>query len=148
MRFADELLLDRPVGRIWPLLLDVPAVAPCFPGASLSTATGHDYVGTILVRVGPIAIEYAGTARITQFDEVSRTINISASGRAKRGAGLATAEVVITLSDDAGTTVMRVDTDLHVTGRLAQYGSGVIQQIATSQLREFAAGLAEMVRGD
>ncbi len=145
MNFEDEVTVAQPLDLVWPLLLDVPAVAPCFPGASLAVAgegAASEYVGSVRIRIGPLGMEYAGTAALAGVDEASRTVVIEASGRDRRGAGLATAVVEAALKDAGEMTVLRVRTDLRLTGRVAQFGSSVIQQVAGGLLREFAVNLA------
>jgi uncharacterized protein len=141
VRLEDELTVAQPLARVWTSLLDVPRVAPCFPGAELGEVDGDRYAGTVRVRVGPMSLEYAGSAVLREADEASRRIVIAAEGRERRGAGLASAVVEATLHEVEGHTLVQVHTDLRITGRAAQFGSVALQPVSAALLGQFAANL-------
>jgi uncharacterized protein len=134
--------------RAWEVLLDVERVAPCMPGATLDSVDGDVINGRIKVKVGPIAMTYAGTARFTERDEVGHVIVLEASGKETRGAGTASATVRSTLDGQDGQTHVIVHTTLNVTGRPAQFGRGVMAEVGGKLIGVFASNLADMLATD
>lgn len=136
-----EHRFEVPVGidQAWPHLLDMEKVAACFPGATLSSADGDEYSGTVKVKLGPIQLTYQGTARIVSADEASHTATIEASGNAPRSGSTAAMTVVATATaagDDR--TAVEMKTDLNITGRPAQFGRGVMVEVGNKILGRFA----------
>lgn len=136
---------EVPVGidRAWQHLLDMEKVAACFPGATLSSADGADYTGSVKVKLGPIQLTYRGSARIVEADEATHTATIEASGSAPRSGSTAAMTVVASASPagpDRTEVVMR--TDLTVTGRPAQFGRGVMAEVGDKILGAFSDCLA------
>jgi carbon monoxide dehydrogenase subunit G len=134
--------------RAWEVLMDVERVAPCMPGASLDSVDGDDIKGRIKVKVGPIAMTYAGTARFTERDPQAHVITLEASGKETRGAGTASATVRSTLQEQGAQTHVIVHTTLNVTGRPAQFGRGVMAEVGGKLIGIFASNLADMLRAD
>jgi carbon monoxide dehydrogenase subunit G len=132
---------EVPVGidQAWPHLLDMEKVAACFPGATLSSSDGDEYTGTVKVKLGPIQLTYAGSARIVSADEASHTATIEASGSAPRSGSTAAMTVVATATP-AGQdrTAVAMKTDLNITGRPAQFGRGVMVEVGNKILGRFA----------
>lgn len=148
MRLANEFRLDAPVERTWPLLLDVPRVGRALPGARLEPdPAGDSYRGTMNVKLGPVTTEYAGTARIGDVDEDERVASFYVQGREARGQGTAAATIVSRVSGDGDGTRVVVETDLHVTGRQAQLGRGLMEDVAGALLDQFAARLEQELSG-
>ncbi|WAE74925.1 SRPBCC family protein [Streptomonospora nanhaiensis] len=141
MRISTEFTVNAPVGRVWRLLTDVEAVAPCVPGVRLTGVDGPLYSGAVRVKVGPLVAAYSGTARFTELDEGARRAVVEASGRASRGAGGASATVTARLRAEAGRTVVGVDTDLVLTGRFAELDAGTVSAVSASLAARFAAAL-------
>jgi uncharacterized protein len=135
--------VPAPVDRAWSTLLDIEGVAPCFPGASLTTVEGDEFSGTVKVKLGPVSLQYAGRGRFVERDEAARRVVLEANGTDKRGNGTAGATVQARLEPDgdSGTRVV-VDTDLKVTGRPAQFGRGVLQDVGGKIIEQFAGCLA------
>ncbi|WP_426634727.1 SRPBCC family protein [Planosporangium sp. 12N6] len=131
-----------PVDQAWEILLDLPRVAPCMPGATLTGVDGDTFTGTVKVKLGPIALTYQGKGHFVERDETGRRVVISASGRDTRSAGTATATVTAVLAADGGATRVAVDTDLSVTGRPAQFGRGMIADVGGKLIGQFADCLA------
>ncbi|GAA1462700.1 SRPBCC family protein [Nocardiopsis exhalans] len=151
MRIDNEFSVDAPVERVWDLLTDVEAIAPCLPGARLtgveSGADGDVYSGTVRVKVGPVVAAYEGTARFSQLDTRARRAVIEARGKASRGAGNASASVTLDLRERDGGTTVSAGTDLKVTGRLAQLGGGMIKDVSERLLGQFVENVeAELAR--
>ncbi|MCJ7438605.1 MAG: SRPBCC family protein [Acidimicrobiia bacterium] len=145
MQITDTFHVDVPVEQAWDVLLDVERIAPCMPGAQLQEVEGDEYRGIVKVKVGPITAQYKGAARIVEADVATRRIVIKAEGRDTRGQGNAAATVTASLrADDTGTEV-GIDTDLHVTGKVAQFGRGVMADVSSKLLAQFVECLHAMV---
>jgi carbon monoxide dehydrogenase subunit G len=127
-----------PIEEAWVLLTDIPAIAPCLPGAELTGQSGDDFEGRLRVKVGPITAEYQGTARITEMDEEARRVTLTAKGRDTRGAGNASAEIVAQMSPDGAGTRVTIVTDLKISGKVAQFGRGVMADVSKKLLGQFA----------
>jgi carbon monoxide dehydrogenase subunit G len=115
------------------------------PGAQLQEIEGDEYRGIVKVKVGPITAQYKGAARITETDEASRVVVIKAEGRDTRGQGNASAVVTATLAPDGDGTIVSIDTDLNVTGKVAQFGRGVMADVSSKLLGQFAECLQSTV---
>jgi carbon monoxide dehydrogenase subunit G len=126
----------------WKAFTDLEMVAGCFPGAVLTSADGDEFAGTVKVKLGPIALQYAGSGTFVERDDGARKFVIEAKGKDKRGNGTAGAIVTAVLtSAGAGTTTAEVVTDLTITGKPAQFGRGVIQDVSDRILNDFVACL-------
>src|SRR6266516_5342108 len=141
MKLENEFRVDVPVEEAWRVLLDVERIAPCMPGAQLQEVEGDEYRGNVKVKVGPITAQYKGAARIIEADESARRVVIKAEGRDTRGQGNASATVTATLVADGGGTDVSIDTDLNVTGKVAQFGRGVMADVSSKLLGQFAENL-------
>ncbi len=148
MIIDDEFGVDLPLDRVWPVLLDVPSVAPCLPGAELTGEQDGAYSGTIRVRIGPVLAEYAGTATLAEVDEPARRVVIDARGRDRRGGAIASAKIEAALRGEGGRTVVSVHTDLRITGKLAQFGSAALQPVSAAMLEQFARNLQERLMAE
>lgn len=131
--------------RAWDVLLDVERVAPCMPGATLQSVDGDEIHGSIKVKVGPITMTYQGTARFTERDPSAHVITLEASGKETRGAGTASAKVRSMLEGKGDETHVVVHTTLNVTGRPAQFGRGVMNEVGGRLIGIFADNLASMI---
>jgi len=149
MRLENTFTVPCDPDAAWRLLLDVPAIAPCLPGAELTeVAGGNTYKGRARVKVGPVLLAFAGTAEIVEADNATRRARVRARGADEKGRGSAQAEVTFAVEpQDAGSRV-NVVTDLNLVGAVAQYGraSGLIQSIAGEIVKDFAANLEAMLR--
>lgn len=148
MDLVNKITVAADVERTWETLLDVARVANCLPGASLSSS-GDDGVfrGKMRVKLGPMTMEYEGVAKLTEVDEDGRTTTIEAQAKEAKGQGTATATIRNTLTDLGGETQIKVETDLAVTGRPAQFGRGIMEDVASQMLDEFAARLEREILG-
>ena len=144
MKLEHEFTVPTAIDEAWKVLLDVERVAPCMPGATLLTVDGDEFTGTVKVKVGPIQVTYKGQAKFAERDDSGYRAVIEASGKEARGSGTAAATVTaqLTPSGDAATTVA-VETELNVTGRPAQFGRGVMEEVAGKLIGQFAKCLAE-----
>lgn len=149
MELTNTFTVGVPVDEAWRVLTDIERIAPCMPGAQLTEVEGDEYRGTIKVKVGPITAQYRGAARFKERDDAAHRAVIVAEGRDTRGQGTASAEITATLTgtDDGGTRV-EVHTDLTVTGKVAQFGRGVLADVSAKLLDQFVACLeADVLSG-
>lgn len=148
MELTNEFEVTVPPDEAWKVLTDLERIAPCLPGAQLQEVEGDAYRGSVKVKVGPITVTYKGTARFQELDAGSRKAVLRAEGRESRGQGNASATVTATLAEaGADTTRVTVVTDLTVTGKVAQFGRGVLSDVSAKLLSQFAANLEETVLG-
>jgi carbon monoxide dehydrogenase subunit G len=147
MELEHSFTIPVPPEQAWGVLLDVEKVAPCMPGATIDSVDGDEIKGRIKVKVGPVALTYAGTARFTDKDEQARKVVLEASGKETRGSGTASATITSTLSDEAGQTRVVVHTTMTVTGRPAQFGRGVMAEVSGRVIEKFATNLAAQLSG-
>ncbi|HUJ05818.1 MAG TPA: SRPBCC domain-containing protein [Streptosporangiaceae bacterium] len=148
MELEHSFTVPVPKNRAWDVLLDVERVAPCMPGATLDSVDGDEIHGRIKVKVGPINMMYAGTARFIEKDAEAGVVTLEASGKETKGAGTAAASVRSTLEDRGHETHVTVLTTLSVTGKPAQFGRGVMNEVGGKLLTIFAANLAAALAQD
>ena len=141
MKLENEFRVDVPVEEAWRVLLDVERIAPCMPGAQLQEVEGDEYRGIVKVKVGPITAQYKGVARITESDDANHRAVIRAEGRDTRGQGNASATAIAVLQPDGDGTRVNIDSDVTITGKVAQFGRGVIADVSAKLLDQFVACL-------
>lgn len=144
MELKNSFTVPADVDTAWAVLLDVPRIAPCMPGAELTEAVDDTHFkGNAKVRVGPVQLAFAGEAEITDIDAAAHTAKVSARGNDTKGRGAAQADVFFSLHDEGGQTRVDIVTDLNLTGSVAQYGraSGLIDAIAGQIIADFAKNL-------
>lgn len=148
MRLDHEFTVPVPAAQAWPVLLDIDRIAPCMPGATITKVDGDDFEGTVKVKVGPITVTYGGTASFLEKDEAQRIAVIEARGKETRGSGTANARITAQLFDNGDdSTRVAVITDLSVTGKPAQFGRGVMNDVGNKLLGRFADCLAGELGG-
>ncbi len=145
MKLEHDFGVDAELHAAWPLLLDLERIAPCMPGAQLQEVDGDEYRGIVKVKVGPITAQYRGAARVVEADEATRRVVLHAEGRDTRGQGNAAADIVATLTADGARTQVHVDTELNVTGKVAQFGRGVMADVSAKLMDQFVACLSTTV---
>ncbi len=151
MELSNEFEVQVPIVEAWAVLTDVEGIAPCLPGAQLqevvTDADGQqEYRGVVKVKVGPITAQYKGAARFTSKDDDTYVAILSASGRDTRGQGNANAIITASLTEAGPTsTHVRVVTDLSLTGKVAQFGRGVLGDVSKKLLDQFVNNLETMV---
>ena len=138
MDLTNEFRVGVPVERAWEVLTDVERIAPCMPGAQLQEIEGDEYRGIVKVKVGPITAQYKGAARFVEQDEAGYRAVLQAEGRETRGQGNANATITAQLEPDGDGTKISVITALTITGRVAQFGRGVLADVSTKLLGQFA----------
>ena len=141
MELEHQFTVPASVEVTWAAFNDPGRVAPCFPGATLTSVDGDEFTGSAKIKLGPIALQYNGTGRYVERDESAHRAVIEAKGKDKRGNGTANATVTAQLSADGDSTSVHVTTDLAVTGKPAQFGRGVMQDVSDKLLGQFVTCL-------
>ena len=131
------------VDAAWTAFNDIEGIAPCLPGATITSVEGDEFTGAAKVKLGPISLQYTGKGRWTSRDAAEYRAVIEASGKDKRGNGTAAATITAHLEPEGSGTRVVVDTDLRITGRPAQFGRGVIEEVGNKLLGQFATCLSE-----
>ena len=137
MELTNDFRVAIPPSTAWDVLTDVERIAPCMPGAQLQEVHGDEYRGVVKVKVGPITSQYKGAATFVERDEANLKLVLRAEGRDTRGQGNANATITATLTPDGDGTRVSVVTDLQVTGKVAQFGRGVMADVSSKLLGQF-----------
>ncbi len=148
MRIQNAFDVAVPVPRAWELLTDIEGIAPCMPGAELTDVLGGGaYRGNVTVRLGPVTLTFAGTARFDEIDSEARRARVSAQGTDGKGRGGAAADITFRLEPAEPGTRVIIDTDLSLSGPVAQYGrgAGMIEELANHLVGRFAEALHEKI---
>ena len=150
MKLENEFTVDAPVDKAWNVMLDLERVTPCLPGAQLTEQTGDgEHKGTMRVKLGPVTQDYQGKVWFEETDESQHRAVLRADGQDARGQGTASATITSTLQEENGgdSTRVRVETDMQITGRAAQFGQGVQQDVAEKIMGQFAECLENQIMG-
>ncbi len=146
MLIKSEFEVAQPVDKVWQFFGNIPQVAACLPGAELTQDLGGDkYQGTVAVRMGPVRLNFGGTAEITERDEAAKRIVVNATGAEEKGRGQASMLVTAALSRSGTGTKVGVTQDLQLSGAAAQYGRGMISDVSAVLMRDFGANLADRI---
>jgi uncharacterized protein len=151
MQIKNSFEVPLPPAEAWRVLMDIPRIAPCVPGAELTGRTEDGgYQGKVSVRLGPVALAFGGVARIVEQDDARFHARIEAGGEDLKGRGSARAELRFDLSPSGTGSRAEIVTDVTLSGLVAQYGrgTGVIQSVATQIVNQFAANLSRMIQAD
>ena len=146
----NSFTVPVPPEQAWDVLLDVERIAPCMPGASVTSVEGDEVTGQVKVKLGPLSLTYKGTAKFTEKDQENHTMALEASGKETRGAGTASATVHAGLkpADAEGQTTVSIHTSLNVTGRPAQFGRSLLPEVSGKLIAQFAANLEALITAD
>jgi uncharacterized protein len=146
MLINNDFEVAEPVAKVWEFFGDIPRVAACLPGAKLTEDLGDDrYGGQVAVRMGPVKLQFAGTAQITERDEAAKRLVMHATGAEERGRGQASMDITATLAAAGRGTKVAVTQDLQLSGAAAQYGRGMISDVTAVLMRDFSANLASQI---
>ncbi|HEY3907377.1 MAG TPA: SRPBCC family protein [Streptosporangiaceae bacterium] len=146
MLITNDFEVAQPVARVWEFFGDIPKVAACLPGATLTEDLGEDkYGGGVAVRMGPVKLQFTGTAQITERDEAAKRIVVHAAGAEQRGRGQAAMDVTATLTQAGRGTKVTVAQDLQLSGAAAQYGRGMIADVTSVLMRDFSTNMAAQI---
>jgi carbon monoxide dehydrogenase subunit G len=150
VKIEQNVEVDAPLDRVWALVTNVPRIAPCMPGAQLTNVVDErTYEGTIRVKLGPINMSYKGTAVLDEVTEATRSAKLTASGKDVRGGGTARAGVEMKLEPlSASSTSMAVTADVLLTGKVASFGRGAIQDVSAKLFGQFAQCLRETLEAE
>jgi carbon monoxide dehydrogenase subunit G len=148
MKIANEFTVSVPIEDAWDLLTDLEQVVPLMPGAQLTGQDGDDVLGKVKVKVGPVTSEFSGKVHFVEQNRDEHRAVIDAKGKEARGTGNAAATVTAQLHDTGDTTRVTVDTDLKIVGKLAQFGSGMLQQVSAKLLGQFVESLEAKLAAD
>ena len=146
----NSFTVPVPPEQAWDVLLDVERIAPCMPGASVTSVEGDEIEGQVKVKLGPLSLTYKGTAKFTDKDQAGHAISIEATGKETRGSGTASATVRANLTpgDGAGQTLVSIHTSLNVTGKPAQFGRSLLPEVSGKLIQQFATNLEAMINAD
>jgi uncharacterized protein len=148
MKINNEFTVGAPIQQAWDTMLNLERIAPCLPGAAIQEEKDEgEYDGTMKVKIGPITANYKGTVKFEEVNEDNHRAVLQATGRDARGQGTASATIVSTLQEEGDGTKVSVETDMKLTGRAAQFGRGIAQDVATKMLDQFASCLEEEITG-
>lgn len=148
MQLVNEFRVDAPLDVAWSVLTDIPKVIDCVPGAELDRRDGDDYHAHVAIKVGPVGMTMSGKASVVSRDDAGREMLVRGSARDRRGNGTTKATVRLLARDDGGRAVVTVTTDLELSGRIAQFGTGVITQVSNRIIGQFAERLDAAIAGD
>jgi len=148
VELTNEFRVAVPAAKTWEFLTDVERVAPCPPGATLLSVDGDEFTGAVKVKVGPITVSYKGEAAFVEKDAAAQRMVLKANGKETRGNGNAAAVVTAQLKDEGDATSVVITTDLTISGKAAQFGRGVLSDVSTNLIGQFAKSLeADLLGG-
>jgi carbon monoxide dehydrogenase subunit G len=147
VELSNEFRVAVPAATTWEVLTDVERVAPCLPGATLLSVDGDEFTGAVKVKVGPITVSYKGEAAFLEKDAAAQRVVLKANGKETRGNGNAAAVVTAQLKDEGDATRVVITTDLTISGKAAQFGRGVLADVAGSLIAQFAKALEADILG-
>lgn len=146
MELVHDFTVPVPADQAWKLLVDVEKIAPCLPGAAVTSVDGDAFEGGMKIKLGPISMTFKGDGELVEKDETARRVVLKAKGRDAKGNGGAQATVSATLDEHDGVTDVHVLTDLNVTGKAAQFGGGVMKDVSNRMLGQFAENLSQLIQ--
>ena len=146
MLIKNEFSVAEPVDKVWTFFEDIPQVAACLPGAELTEDLGgENYKGRVAVRMGPVRLQFGGTAEIAERDEAARRVVVNAAGAEEKGRGQASMVITATLTPAGRGTKVAVTQDLQLSGAAAQYGRGMISDVTAVLMRDFSANMQDRI---
>jgi carbon monoxide dehydrogenase subunit G len=149
VKLEHEFEVEAPVETVWAMLSDLERVAPCLPGGEVTEKLGDGhYKASVKVKLGPVSLVYRGEIELTDLDESDRRSVMRAKANEARGQGTASATITTRLHPNGGRTRAEVETDLHVTGRVAQMGRGIVQDASNRLMGQFAECLSQRAAAD
>jgi len=147
MLIKNEFEVAEPVEKVWQFFENIPQVATCLPGAELTEDLGDEkYKGNVAIRMGPVRMRFTGTADITERDEAAKRVVVHAAGADEKGRGQAAMIVTATLTRAGRGTKVAVAQDLQLSGAAAQYGRGMISDVSSVLMRDFATNMQDRIQ--
>ncbi len=148
MKLENEFRVSVPIDRAWEVLTDIPLITPCLPGAALTDHDDAEYKGKVKIKVGPVTADYSGSAVFVTRDEATHHVEISASGRDSRGSGNASATITADMATDGDGTKVSITTDLKISGKVAQFGKGMIAEVSGKLIDQFVDCIEQELLGE
>ncbi len=148
MKLENDFRVSVPIDRAWEVLTNIPLITPCLPGATLTESEGEEFKGKIKIKVGPVTADYSGSAVFVRRDETDRLVEISASGRDSRGSGNASATITAAMTSDGDGTKVSIVTDLKISGKVAQFGKGMIAEVSGKLIDQFVTCIEQELLGE
>jgi len=146
VELENSFTVPADIETAWNTLIDVEAIAPCMPGATLTSFDGENFAATVKVKLGPVTMNFAGEGSFVSKDADAHVAVIAASGKETKGAGTAGATITATLVQETPTTTKAIiATDLTVTGKAAQFGRGVMADVSKRLIGQFAGNLEQVI---
>ncbi len=146
MLITNEFEVAQPVEKVWKFFGDIPQVATCLPGAELTEDLGGEkYKGRVAIRMGPVRLQFGGTAEIAERDEAAKRVIVNAAGAEEKGRGQASMVITATLARSSRGTRVNVAQDLQLSGAAAQYGRGMISDVSSVLMRDFATTMQDRI---
>src|SRR3954451_8316307 len=145
-QIVNEFTVNRPIDEAWPIICDVERIAPCLPGAELEEIEGDVYRGKVKVKLGAVSAQFKGEAQFIERDDTAHHARLKAKGRDTGGRGNAEADIVAAAESLSPTsTKCTVTADLHITGKVAQFGRGIMGDVSKKLMDQFASNLNRML---
>jgi hypothetical protein len=145
-QLINEFTVNRPIEEAWPLITDLERIAPCLPGAELQEVEGETYRGVVKVKLGAISSQFKGEAHFVERDDENYRAKIKGAGRDTGGRGNASADITAQAESLSPTsTRVAVTTELHITGKVAQFGRGIMGDVSSKLMAQFADNLNQMI---
>ncbi len=148
MKLENEFRVSVPIDHAWEVLTDIPLITPCLPGATLTDHDADEYKGKVKIKVGPVTADYSGSAVFVTRDETAHHVEISASGRDSRGSGNASATITADMTADGDGTKVSITTDLKISGKVAQFGKGMIAEVSGKLIDQFVDCIEQELLGE
>ncbi len=146
MLITNDFEVAQPVEKVWKFFGDIPQVATCLPGAELTEDLGGEkYKGRVAIRMGPVRLRFGGTAEIAERDDAAKRLILNASGAEEKGRGQASMVVTATLVRSGRGTKVNVAQDIQLSGAAAQYGRGMISDVSSVLMRDFATTMQDRI---
>jgi carbon monoxide dehydrogenase subunit G len=145
-QIVNEFTVNRPIDEAWPIICDVERIAPCLPGAQLEEIEGDIYRGRVKVKLGAVTAQFKGEAQFVERDDAAHTAKLVGKGRDTGGRGNAEADIYAAAEALSPTsTKCTVTADLHITGKVAQFGRGIMGDVSKKLMDQFSANLNTML---
>lgn len=145
-KLVNEFTVNRPIDEAWPVICDLERIAPCLPGAQLQEIEGDEYRGVVKVKLGAVATQFKGAAKFVERDDANHRASLHAEGRDTGGRGNAAADITASAQALSPTsTRVEVVADLHITGKVAQFGRGIMADVSKKLMEQFAHNLNTML---
>ena len=145
-QLVNEFTVNRPIEQAWPVICDLESIAPCMPGAQLEEIEGDVYRGVVKIKLGAVSTQFKGQAQFVERDDVNHRASLKAEGRDTGGRGNAAADITAVAESLSPTsTKCTVTADLHITGKVAQFGRGIMGDVSKKLMEQFSANLNTML---